>query len=101
MQWHNGMPVTYTLSLLVSHFHRRQDSPCFLQFAPPQTRYTPTFLTHSAGTVTITPLHKYISEVTSTSFCTFLWVNANGPTEQTESHCCRCCYTTPMGVGHL
>lgn len=46
MQWHKGMPVTCAPRLLVSNFHRRQDSPRFLQFAPPQTHYN-THLSHS------------------------------------------------------
>lgn len=45
MQWHKGMPLPYPPSLLVSNFHRRQDSR-FQQFAPPQTCYN-THCSHS------------------------------------------------------
>lgn len=53
----------------------------------------------SLGTVKIT--HKCTSEVTSTLVFTFLWVDANDSNKQSESGCCLCCYTTPMGADQL
>lgn len=72
MQWHKGMPLPYPPSLLVSNFLTGDKTPVSSSSLHLRPATTPTVLTRSPGTVTITPLHKYTSEVTSVSFCTFL-----------------------------